>query len=685
MTTSSPIQSGDRIGGYRVERVESIAELDLTLVALVHPASGARHLHLANADTENTFSVAFKTVPADATGVAHILEHTVLCGSRRYPVRDPFFSMLKRSLSTFMNAFTASDWTMYPFSTQNRKDFYNLMDVYLDAAFFPLIDPLSFKQEGHRLEFETADDGSERLVYKGVVFNEMKGAMSSPDQVLGRGLLGALYPDTTYRHNSGGDPAVIPRLTHAELVAFHRRHYHPSNAFFYTYGNLPLADHLAFIEERVLSAFAAIDPGTEVPCQPRWSAPRQMVQHYPLAPGEDPARKHQACVAWLAADIRDSFEVLVLEVLEQILLGNDSAPLRRALMDSGLGTALSDGSGFDGDNRDTLFACGLKEVAADAGPAVEGIIFETLSALVRDGVPPDLVASAVHQIEFHRKEVTNTPYPYGLKLLLHLAGAWLHGADPAVLLRFDADLARLHSEIATGGFFEARIRRHFLDNPHRVRFVLAPDPQMGSREAARERAELNARQAALSPAEAEAIRADTAALARRQEMVEDVACLPTLALSEIPPRVPVSHPADRYGVAPALCYPQPTAGIVYLSAVGGIGRVPESRRPLIPFFCYAASRMGTRRRDYAAMARRIDTYTGGVGLGVQARTRFDGPRACLPFVSLGGKALVRNHWVLFEILAELLAEADFSDVPQDRKSTSLNSSKVRQTRMPSSA
>ncbi|MEE4608682.1 MAG: insulinase family protein, partial [Desulfobacteraceae bacterium] len=404
-----PLQTpapGDRIGGYRVARVEAIPELATTFIALDHEATGARHIHLARADSENCFSVAFKTVPADSTGVAHILEHTVLCGSRRYPVRDPFFSMLKRSLSTFMNAFTASDWTMYPFATQNRKDFYNLLDVYLDAAFFPILDPLSFKQEGHRLELEPAEDGLPRLVYKGVVFNEMKGAMSAPDQVMGRGLLNALYPDTTYAHNSGGEPAEIPRLTHGDLVAFHRRHYHPSNAYFFTYGDLPLADHLAFIEAKVLQGVARIDPGTEVPPQPRWAAPRQAVRNYPLAPGEDPDGKYQACLAWLTADIRDSFEVLTLAVLEEILLGNDAAPLRRALIDSGLGSALSDASGFDGENRDTLFACGLKDVAADAAPAVEQIILGTLNRLAAEGIDPALIESAVHQIEFHRKEVT---------------------------------------------------------------------------------------------------------------------------------------------------------------------------------------------------------------------------------------------------------------------------------------
>ena len=657
----SAFQAGDRIGGYRVERVEAIAELGITLIALEHAATGARHVHLANADAENAFSVAFKTVPTDSTGVAHILEHTVLCGSRQYPVRDPFFSMLKRSLSTFMNAFTASDWTMYPFSTQNRKDFYNLLDVYLDAAFFPVIDPLSFKQEGHRLELEAAGDGTERLVYKGVVYNEMKGAMSSPDQLMGRNLLNALYPDTTYRHNSGGDPALIPQLTHEALIAFHRRHYHPSNAFFYTYGNLPLEGHLAFIEGKVLGGFERIDPDTRVPCQPRWQHPREAVYPYPLAPGEDPARKHQACLAWLTADILDSFEILVLGVLEQILLGNDSAPLRRALMDSGLGTALSDGSGYDADNRDTLFACGLKEVAADAAPAIERIVLDTLSGLVRDGIPADLVESAVHQIEFHRKEVTNSPYPYGLKLLLQFAGGWLHGGDPAALLRFDADLIRLRSEIARGGFLERRIATHFIDNPHRVRFVLAPDPEMAARQTAREEAELAARQAALEPAQSEAIRMDAAALAHRQEMDEDVSCLPTLALTEIPPTVPTYSPADGFEAAPALCYPQPTAGIVYFNAVAGIGQVEARLRPLMPFFCHSVTRIGTRRRDYAAMARRIDTYTGGLGLAVQARTRFDRDRGCLPFVSIGGKCLARNQQTMFEIAAELLTEYDFSD------------------------
>jgi len=355
--SSNPgLKAGDRINDYRIEQVETLKEISAVFYALKHLTTGAKHIHIGNEDAENTFSVAFKTIPKDSTGVAHILEHTALCGSRKFPVRDPFFSMLKRSLSTFMNAFTASDWTMYPFSTQNKKDFYNLMDVYLDAAFFPKLDGLSFKQEGHRLEIDDTDQGQDaeipRLIYKGVVYNEMKGAMSSPDQVMARSILKALYPSSTYQFNSGGEPAEIPTLTYEQLKEFHRQHYHPSNAFFYTYGNLPLQDHLAFIEDKVLRQFKRIDPDTEVAAQPRWKQPLSVTYPYPFDKNEDSTQKYRVCVAWLTADIKDSFEILTLTLLEQILLGNSASPLRKALIDSGLGSALCDGCGFDADNRD---------------------------------------------------------------------------------------------------------------------------------------------------------------------------------------------------------------------------------------------------------------------------------------------------------------------------------------------
>ena len=658
------LREGDRILGYRLERMVVLSEINSIFYELEHTATRARHVHISNSDAENTFSVAFKTVPADSTGVAHILEHTVLCGSKKFPVRDPFFSMLKRSLNTFMNAFTASDWTMYPFSTQNRKDFYNLMDVYLDAVFRPILNPLNFKQEGHRLEIEAGGSpaAGSRLEYKGVVYNEMKGAMSSPDQVMGRSLLNALYPETTYRFNSGGDPKIIPRLTYDGLKSFHQRHYHPSNAYFYTYGNLPLKAHLEFIETSVLKSCDYVDPHTEVSSQPRWDEPRTAAYSYPLGNNEDPARKCQACVAWLTADIKKTDEVLVLTLLEQILLGNAASPLRKALIDSGLGSSLSDGAGFDADNRDTLFAAGLKDIEKSAAPKIESIVLGTLNALATKGIDKELIDTAIHQIEFRRKEITNQPYPYGIKLLLSFGGSWFHGGDPVRTLQFDSDLEKIRKAVAAGPFFENCLKKYFLDNPHRVLLTLVPDLTMEEKETKRVAAELAEIRAGMTSHQLERIEADARALQRLQESEMDVSCLPTLSLSEIPPQVKTVSETPGDGRKWLTAYGQPTAGVFYLTAAIGAGAIAKAQVPLIPFFCYVFSKIGTTRRDYSEMVRRIDRYTGGIGLSANARTSFGSAGDCRSFLSLNGKSLVRNQANLFEIIEELVCSLGFTDL-----------------------
>jgi hypothetical protein len=661
------LKAGDRIGGYRVQRISKLKEINAFYYEIEHEVIGTQHIHISNADKENTFGVAFKTVPADSSGVAHILEHTVLCGSRKFPVRDPFFSMLKRSLNTFMNAFTASDWTMYPFSTQNEKDFYNLMDVYLDAAFYPNLDELSFKQEGHRLDIERDTSGNSdtknfHLVYKGVVYNEMKGAMSSPDQVMIRTLLKALYPDTTYSNNSGGEPSVIPQLTHEQLKTFHRRHYHPSNAFFYTYGNLPVREHLKFIEDKILKHFDRIDPQTDVPNQPRWKNPRKMRQPYPLAANEAPQKKHQYCLAWLMADITDSFEILVLSLLEQILLGNAASPLRKALMDSGLGATLSDGTGFDADNKDTFFACGLKDVAKSAVPEIERIILKVLRDLTQNGIDPQMVESAIHQMEFNRKEITNTPYPYGIKLLMTISACQLHGGDSLEILLFDKNLDRLRKEIACGPFLENRIKTWFLDNPHRVCLLLYPDQEMEEKEKKRVEAELKAIQARLTPADIERIQADAATLQALQEKPEDLSVLPTLEIRDIPPEVRIVSPSDTYEDLSAQCYDQPTSGIFYFSSVIGCGTLPPHLLPWVSFFSMAFTKIGTSQRDYVDMAKRIDAHTGGIGMSSVVRTRFNENGDSLPYLTLNGKCLDRNQSCLFELLEEFMCRFAFSDL-----------------------
>jgi Zn-dependent M16 (insulinase) family peptidase len=654
------------IRGYSIQLSVPLVKINSHLYELEHIQTGARHIHISNQDRENTFAVAFKTVPRDSTGVAHILEHTVLCGSEKFAVRDPFFSMLKRSLSTFMNAFTASDWTMYPFATQNLKDYYNLMDVYLDSAFFPNLDELSFKQEGHRIEVEPEGEGPDdfNLVYKGVVYNEMKGAMSSPDQVMGRSLLNSLYPDTTYSNNSGGDPEVIPTLTYQDLIAFHQRHYHPSNAFFYTYGNLPLEDHLIFIEEKILQRFTRIDPKTRVPSQPRWKQPKNVLYTYPLDPGDDPQKKFQGCLAWLTADIKESFEVLILLVLEQILLGNSASPLRKALLESNLGSALSDGTGFDADNRDTYFCCGLKEVEKKSLPEIEKLVITVIKDLVRSGIDKEMIASAIHQIEFHRKEITNTPYPYGIKLLLVLAGSWFHGGNPERILKFDEDLDKLKAEIGEGNFLEKRLQDYFMDNPHRVLFTLAPDQEMARKQLQRTQKELADIKARISAAEKEKLIQDAQKLEKLQESKEDISVLPTLEISDIPPSVQCVLASEAYPRTEAICYDQPTSGIFYLAGAAGIASLPADLIPLVPFYCYAFSKMGTRKHDFATIAQKIDLYTGGLGISAHARRLFGGDASgkSLPFLAFNTKCLDRNLGNMFRLTSELILEPDFSNI-----------------------
>lgn len=658
------MKTGDRIHGYAVKRVENLEDLDSTLIQLEHEATGAQHIHIENKDKENTMAVLFRTVPEDSTGVAHILEHTVLCGSKKFNVKDPFFSMLKRGLSTFMNAFTSSDWTMYPFCTQNFKDFYNLADVYLDAAFFPKLDELSFKQEGHRLEL-VKNGTDEELVYKGVVYNEMKGAMSSPSDIMGRSILKVLYPSTTYSNNSGGEPADIPKLSYEGLKEFHAKFYHPSNSFFYTYGSFSLEEHLKFVDKKVLSKFSLKKMDTTIETQPRWNEPKETTFYFPLSKEEKQTKKYQACVAWLTADTRDFFEVLVLIILEQVLLGNAASPLRKALIDSGLGSDLSDSTGFDSEMRDTLFACGLKEITKDSVPKVEKLIFQTLNDLVKKGIDQSLIKSAIHQIEFARKEKTNTPYPFGLKLFLTFAGTWIHQGDPVNCIEFDKDIERFKKLSSKKGFLESKIEQYFIHNPHRILFTLAPDQEMEQKEVERTKKELSQIFAKLKQEDKkeslEKIALDTQELLKLQEKEEDLSSLPCLELSDVPAEIEKISPDNIEKISELTVYKKPTSGILYFTCPVGLGNVKKELVPLIPFFSKAFINSGTAKRGYDEMAELMNLYTGGISVSPFIGTLFSEKLDHISFLSLQGKSLDRNVEKLFDIIQEFICHVDFSD------------------------
>jgi len=614
-------------------------------------------VHVHRDDDNLTFAVLFPTVPQDSTGVAHILEHIVLAGSQKYPVKDPFFSMQPRSLNTFSNAFTASDWTMYPFSSRNEQDFFNLLGVYLDAAFFPLMRRETFLREAWRFEYAQPDDSGTDLGIQGVVYNEMKGAMATPSSQMYRAIGKAVFPDLTYANNSGGEPANIPELTWQGLRDFHARHYHPSNAYFYTYGKLPLERFLQPVEQLVMQHFEPQELDVRIPDQVRFDRPREL--EVPFA-SSDVEKGGQVLLAWMVSPSFESYDVLRWSVLGDVLLGNPAAPLRRALIESGIGSATADGTGFHDDFRQAVFAAGLKGVRADQADEVERLVLDSLERIAREGVETELVDSSIHQLELSRKEVSNAGWPYGLKLFFRFASTWLYGGEPLKALHLDEDLARLNAEREQGGFFERMIREELLGNAHRARITLRPDPELPERQVVMERERVAAMTARFTDADRQRVVEEAVMLARLQEQAEDVSVLPTLQVSDVPRGVPrpaysVEH-SNGVTIGRAT---QPTSGLVYLDVQLSVAHLSQDQLAVLPLYAYALTRSGAGDLDYVGLARRIEAKTGGVSASTGVSTGpsdLDDVRASF---SVSGKALARHAMELVDIVRDLLAAPRF--------------------------
>lgn len=653
---------GQVLHGFSVRRVTPLPELNAALTELEHQRTGARYIHMANADDNNLFAVGFHTPPLDSTGAPHILEHTVLCGSRRYPVHDPFFSMLKRSLSTFMNALTADDWTLYPFSSQNRKDFYNLMGVYLDAVFFPLLREADFRQEGHRLEFEDPENPDSPLVIKGVVYNEMKGHMTDPSSLLGTRMAEALYPTTPYGRNAGGEPAHIPDLTWKSLREFHATFYHPSNAYFFSYGDLPLAPHLERVEDLALAGFEALEPRSAVSDEVRFTAPVRVEAGYPIDPGESTSGKTMVQMGWLTCPITDSRRRLAMELLSTLLLGNSAAPLHKALLDSKLGANLAPGAGYGDENRETTFEVGLQGTDPEHADAIEGLVLETLEGVARDGFSRERIDAAMQQMEFHHREVRGDHYPYGLGLLTRIMGPWIHGADPAEPLRLGQGLDALRREIETGPFFQTLIRRELLENPHRVTLTLRPDPAVRERDREREVARIERLESRLGETGRQVLVAQARELQESQEREEDPSVLPTLEISDIPRKErPVEAEEGEGDGVPVTWFDQPTNGIGYFMAHLDIEATGGEHSEILPLFCMALPRVGAAGQPYTVMAERMAAKTGGIHAGLVLLEDPEASGAFRAVAEIHGKALDRHQPSLFEILLDLIRAPDFRD------------------------
>ena len=648
----------DTIGGYTILRKERLDSLEGSYIELEHDRTGARHLHIECPDDNNSFAVFFPTVPRDSAGVAHILEHVVLAGSQKYPVRDPFFSMTRRSLATFMNAFTSADWTMYPFSSRNQKDYKNLLDVYLDATFFPRLDEDSFKQEGIRFEFEDPADPQSGLRYKGVVYNEMKGALASPQAAVQKILGETLFPGLTYSYISGGDPEHIPDLTWAHLRRFHATHYHPSNAYFYTYGDQNLEETLAAIEENALKHFDRIEVDTSIPDVKRFKKPVKATEPYPATKGEDNSKKAQALVAWVTVHTGDSFQLLAMKVLAEVLLANAASPLRKALIDSKLGTAMADGTGLQDDYRETVFGAGLKDIAEKDAEKVERVVLETLESLAKEGVDQAQVDAAIHRLEFEKRERSNAGFPYSLKVLFTALAPYYYGGDPYDALNFDADLARLERERKEGRFFENLIRAELLDNTHRGLMTIVPDTDLEGQKRKTELERLAKIEASLTEADKKRIVGEALRLKEEQDAKQDLSTLPTLELSDIPMKFEDVPSKDAtLGAAHVEFFPLPTNGVTYIDIRSDFSALTPAEKDLLPLFGRVLTQVGAAGQDYVEIAKRIAAYTGGIGAAAQVQP-LAGREDYLQSFMLSGKALDRNAKPFIDLLIDIAARLE---------------------------
>ncbi|MBT6276156.1 MAG: peptidase M16 [Chromatiales bacterium] len=645
-----------------------IEALNLTLESYRHRRTGARHIHLAADDSNNAFLVAFLTVPSDSTGVAHILEHTSLCGSERYPVRDPFFNMLKRSLNTFMNAFTSSDWTAYPFASQNPKDFDNLLQVYVDAAFFPKLDALDFAQDGHRLESENRDQPDSPLVIKGVVYNEMKGAMSPPVSQVQRALQAHLFPTTTYHHNSGGDPENIPELTHEQLLAFHARHYHPSNALFVTYGDFPVSDHQKRMHDLALSKFDRLDTDLAVGNEHRLANPVSIAAEYAVD-GDHPGDEHSHVVmGWLLGDGTDARSLLEAYLLQSVLLEHGGSPLRAALETTDLGDAPSELCGLDDSTREMTLTAGLEGTTAANADAIEALILGVLESIVKHGVPAETVRSSLHQLELSQREVGGDHFPYGLNLMLRAMGPALHGGDPVAMLDIEHELELLGKRAEDKNFIPGLVRTLLLDNGHRVRLVMSPSTDLTAQREQAVRDRLREMKDAMSAQDRAQLVELAGALEQRQDMVDDADCLPSVGIEDVPEDVAIpTGDLGTIGTHRATWFGAGTNGLVYSRIITELPTLGDELGPLLPLYCDLAPDVDCAGRDYQTNQAYQASVVGGIDTRTSIRGAIDNPENPEGFIVVAGKALTRNHSALSTLLVDTLSHVNFDELARVRE------------------
>ncbi len=637
---------------FTLLRAQQIPELAATARIYIHDGTGARLLTVSNSDENKCFGVSFRTPNQDSTGVAHILEHSVLCGSQKYPVKEPFVEIIKSSLQTFVNAFTYPDKTCYPCASTNLQDLRNLIDIYLDAVFFPNITELTFKQEGWHYEVESP---SGPLSFKGVVFNEMKGAYSSPDDLLGDKSRQSLFPQNTYRFDAGGDPQFIPDLTYAQFKAYHQTFYHPSNSYIFFYGDDPEEQRLQLLEP-VLSRFSKINPQSAIENQPAFTTPS--TYHYVYDSGESADAKAHLTINWKLTAATDLGSSLAFSLIDHLLLGTAAAPIKRVLTESGLGEEVI--GGFDDQLKETIFSIGLKGIQPENLAKVEALILKTLEETVQNGLDPESVSASLNTLEFHIREQNSGRFPRGLALMLGALSTWLYEGDPIEAISYEASLAELKSFALQKGAIETKIKQWLIDNQHRTTVQLLPDEKEGKRRESLETDRLEKVMAGLTPAELRSIANDADLLKLHQDTPdsdEALASIPSLSLADLDRSIKTS-PFAEHGLGGNKVFHQvlETNGIAYIDIGFDLSGVPSRLLPYLGLLGKLLTELGTESYDMLRLTQKIGQDTGGLRASQFISEKYDRSGQA-KFSFIRGKALQHQIGAMLDLVLEISQHA----------------------------
>ena len=649
---------------YEVIQKEDLSDIKSQGFLLKHKKSGARILLMENDDENKVFYIGFRTPPSDSTGVPHIMEHSVLCGSRDFPVKDPFVELVKGSLNTFLNAMTYPDKTVYPVASCNDKDFQNLMHVYMDAVFYPNIyqhDEI-FRQEGWSYKLDQPDG---ELTVSGVVYNEMKGAFSSPEGVLDRVILNTLFPDTSYANESGGDPDVIPELTYEQFLDFHRKYYHPSNSYIYLYGDMNMEEKLRWLDEKYLSDFDTAEVDSEIQYQELFSEMREVVKEYSITSGESVEDK--TYLSWNKAigTSLDEKLYLAFQILDYALLSAPGAPLKKALVDAGIGKDIM--GSYDNGVYQPLFSVIAKNANVEQKEEFIRVIEDTLRGIAENGMDKKALRAGINYYEFRFREADFGNYPRGLMYGLQLYDSWLYDeTKPFIHMQAIPTFEFLKSQVDTG-YFEGLIRNYLLENTHGAVVIIRPEQGRTAR-MDRELAEkLQAYKESLSPEEVQKLVDDTHELEQYQEeesSPEDLAKIPVLKREDISREIaPIYNDEMEIGGVKLVHHNVETNGIGYVTMMFDLSGIREELLPYVGILQSVLGIIDTTNYEYGELFNEINIHTGGIGTSLELYTDVTKvkEKEFRATFEMRGKALYPKMDVLFSMMREILMESRLDD------------------------